>query len=226
MNISKRFNVVLFTTIMIILLAVGYIVIYYKYEDYLLNKEINSIKSISDINDNYVTKGKFKVVEKAIKDYLKDYYNCFNDLNNVTHTEEFNNLLSYNNLSEDVDFNNSKKYISNTKQIINKDIDTFITLGDKDYIKNYIFDYNLDKYFVDRYNKLLLNNKNLTKYIIDSNSLENYRNSINTKLDTTNDIYDFLNNNKDNYVLEDNQLKLKTNELISQYNSFIEKIRA
>ena len=47
---------------------------------------------------------------------------------------------------------------------------------------------------------------------------------MNTKYDVCNEIFSFLNSNRDDYLFEDNELKLRNDELINQYNLYVSKI--
>ena len=57
-------------------------------------------------------------------------------------------------------------------------------------------------------------------------NLEKYRQSINNKITTCNELFYFLNSNQRNLKYEDGELKLNSDNLMLQYTQYINKLRA
>lgn len=227
---SKKKVVVIFSSIILLIVVfVGYTFITSIYQEYRLKEEITNLTTLDITKDSFdtgtVTYGDYKVVEKSIKDYLNEYALNLQSINNIINDDKFNKLLSYDTLSKDEDFTESIQYVIDTKEEVNQYIDNLIDMCSEDKIKNNITKYHLNDYYVRLYNNLMLNEEVPNRLNMSKDYLDEYRNNINIKLDTCLEIFEFLKNNKENYVFEDNEIKFATQDLIDQYNGYIEKIK-
>lgn len=230
MSTKKKVGILISMVILCVTLVVGYLTIGYTYQEYRLKEEINKL-SVLDIskdkfNTKYVTLGDYRIVEKSIKEYLNEYASCMQEINSLVNNNKITKLLSYDNLNTE-NYNDSIDYVNNSLDIINKDIDKLIDLSEEESIRNYILKYDLDKYYVDLYNDYMFSDEISSKFNLDSDYLLKYREAINTKLSACSDVFKFLNENSDdNYLFEDGEIKFKTNELLDQYNQYIELIKS
>ena len=230
MSTKKKVGILISVVILCVTLVVGYLTIGYTYQEYRLKEEINKL-SVLDIskdkfNTKYVTLGDYRIVEKSIKEYLNEYATCMQEINSLVNNNKITKLLSYDNLNTN-NYNDSIDYVNNSLDIINKDIDKLIDLSEEESIRNYILKYDLDKYYVDLYNDYMFSDEISSKFNLDSDYLLKYREAINTKLSACSDVFKFLNENSDdNYSFEDGKIKFKTNELLDQYNQYIELIKS
>lgn len=230
MSTKKKVGILISVVILCVTLVVGYLTIGYTYQEYRLKEEINKL-SVLDIskdkfNTKYVTLGDYRIVEKSIKEYLNEYASCMQEINSLVNNNKITKLLSYDNLNTE-NYNDSIDYVNNSLDIINKDIDKLIDLSEEESIRNYILKYDLDKYYVDLYNDYMFSDEISSKFNLDSDYLLKYREAINTKLSACSDVFKFLNENSDdNYLFEDGEIKFKTNELLDQYNQYIELIKS
>lgn len=230
MSTKKKVGILISVVILCVTLVVGYLTIGYTYQEYRLKEEINKL-SVLDIskdkfNTKYVTLGDYRIVEKSIKEYLNEYASCMQEINSLVNNNKITKLLSYDNLNTE-NYNDSIDYVNNSLDIINKDIDKLIDLSEEESIRNYILKYDLDKYYVDLYNDYMFSDEISSKFNLDSDYLLKYREAINTKLSACSDVFKFLNENSDdNYSFEDGEIKFKTNELLDQYNQYIELIKS
>ena len=227
---SKKKVVVIFSSIILLIIVfIGYTFITSIYQEYRLKEEITNLTTLDITKDSFdtgiVTYGDYKVVENSIKDYLNEYALNLQKINDIVSNDKFNKLLSYENLSKDEDFTESIQYVIDTKEEFNQYIDNLIDMCSEDKIKNNITKYHLNDYYVRLYNTLMLNEEVPNRLNMSKEYLEEYRNNINIKLDTCLEIFEFLKNNKENYVFEDNEIKFATQDLIDQYNGYIEKIK-
>lgn len=230
MSTKKKVGILISVVILCVTLVVGYLTIGYTYQEYRLKEEINKL-SVLDIskdkfNTKYVTLGDYRIVEKSIKEYLNEYATCMQEINSLVNNNKITKLLTYDNLNTN-NYNDSIDYVNNSLDIINKDIDKLIDLSEEESIRNYILKYDLDKYYVDLYNEYMFSDEISSKFNLDSDYLLKYREAINTKLSACSDVFKFLNENSDdNYSFEDGKIKFKTNELLDQYNQYIELIKS
>lgn len=230
MSTKKKVGILISVVILCVTLVVGYLTIGYTYQEYRLKEEVNKL-SVLDIskdkfNTKYVTLGDYRIVEKSIKEYLNEYASCMQEINSLVNNNKITKLLSYDNLNTE-NYNDSIDYVNNSLDIINKDIDKLIDLSEEESIRNYILKYDLDKYYVDLYNDYMFSDEISSKFNLDSDYLLKYREAINTKLSACSDVFKFLNENSDdNYSFEDGEIKFKTNELLDQYNQYIELIKS
>ena len=230
MSTKKKVGILISVVILCVTLVVGYLTIGYTYQEYRLKEEINKL-SVLDIskdkfNTKYVTLGDYRIVEKSIKEYLNEYASCMQEINSLVNNNKITKLLSYDNLNTE-NYNDSIDYVNNSLDIINKDIDKLIDLSEEESIRNYILKYDLDKYYVDLYNDYMFSDEISSKFNINKDYLLKYKEEINIKFSACSDIFTFLNDNdRDNYSFEDGEIKFKTNELLDQYNKYIELIKS
>lgn len=229
MSTKKRVGILISVVILFVIVIVGYLTIGYTYQEYKLKKEISKITKLDirkdKFNSKIVTIGDYRKVEKAIKDYLNEYAVNLQEINNLVNEEKFTKIISYESLNSD-NYGDSINYVSSSLDIINKDIDRLIEMCSEESIRNYILQYDIDKYYVDLYNDLMLSDDVSNKLSLSIDYLENYKKYINHKLSACFEIITFLDKNKDNYSLEDGEIKFKSNDLVNQYNGFIDKISA
>ncbi len=227
---KKKIGIILSLVILTCIIVVGYLTIIYTQEDYKLEREINELSKLDitkdSFNRKYVTSGDYKKVEKAIKDYLNDYSTTLKNINDIIDGDKFSSLLSYENLSTDKSFRESIIYVNRVSSQINTYLDKLVVMCSESNIRDNISKYNLDEYYVNLYNKYMLDQELLGKFKLSSDYIEQYRQRINNKVSACNEIFLFLNNNINNIKFEEGQLKFNSEQLINQYNEYINKIKA
>ena len=229
MSTKKRVGILISVVILCVTLVGGYLTIGYTYQEYRLKDEVSKLIELDiskdKYNTKYVTLGDYRKVESSIKEYLDEYASCMQEINTLVNDSKINKLISYDNLNVD-SYNDSIDYLNNTLGKINKDIDRLIDLSDELTIRNYILRYDLDKYYVDLYNELMFSEDMRDVIKLDSEYLIKYKEDINSKFNACSDIFKLLDSNRDNYSLEDGEIKFKDNDLVNQYNSYIDMIKA
>ena len=168
MKLKKKVAVIIIFVILGIVVAGGYLTIAYTSEDKKLEREIDSLTKLDitkdKFNEKYVTTGDYRKVEMAIKDYLQEYADNLQQINKILNGEEFTKILTYESLSTDTNYRDSIIYINQIQSSINSYIDKLIILSNKDNIKSNINDYNLDSYYVNLYNELMIDGKLSKKF--------------------------------------------------------------
>ena len=229
MSTNKKVGMLISVVILCVTLVVGYLTIGYTYQENRLKNEVSKLTELDiskdKYNTKYVTLGDYRKVEKSIKDYLNEYASCMQEINSLVNDTKFTKLISYDNLNND-NYDNSIEYVNKSLKTINKDIDKLIDMSDEDSIRNYILNYDLNKYYVDLYNELMFSEDMRDVIKLDSEYLIKYKEDINSKFNACSDIFKLLDSNRDNYSLEDGEIKFKDNDLVNQYNSYIDMIKA
>ena len=212
------------------LLIVGFLIIRDNVLEYNLRTEINKLSNLDITKDRYNSKIKtsddYGLVEEAIKLYLDDYAVNLQGVLNVVKSDEFNGLFSLENYKNDgPDFKNSLNYIEKTKNKFNSDIVFLIDKSDEVVIKKNILNYTKDQYYVSLYEELMFGENKSIDFEKNVVMLNNLKSEVNNVFDVSVSMFNFLSSNKNNYTIEDGEIKFKTQQLLNQYNGYINKIK-
>lgn len=212
------------------LLIVGFLIIRDSIYEYNLRKEINELSELDITKDRFnteiKTKSDYGLVEEAIKLYLDDYAINLHNILIVVNSDEFRGLFSIENYQTDgPDFNESLSYINRTRNKFNADVDLLIDKSNEDVIKKNILNYTKDEYFISLYNELMFGKNTSIDFDENIKMLNNLKKDVNNVFDISVDMFNFLNVNKENYKIEDGEIKFENENLLNQYNSYIEKIK-
>ena len=145
---------------------------------------------------------------------------------NITEALDEIAKISYDNYQNDGPlFNESFLYLEDRKKTFNKNIDILISKCDKNRIKNNINNKSNISYFKNLYNELFVTD-HFIKEFKDNKSLliatkEKMNNIYNTCLETLN----YLSSEKDNWVIEDGEIKFQTKEMYDKYMNLISKVK-
>ena len=194
-----------------------------------LRREVNSLAKLDITKDRYNTKiktrGGYAVVEKAIKEYLDNDAVSLQKVLVIMNDEKISRLLSYDNYKNDgPEFKNSLNYITTNKEVFNKEIDSLINNLDEKNIKKYIRTKTKDKYYINLYDELMLSSKFTKEFNNTKSMLENTKTHVNNIFDTSSEVLNFLVLYKDDWVLEDNQIKFRKQEQYNYYTELISKV--
>ena len=230
MSNKKKFFLVFLFILLDMFLLIGYLVIRDATMLNDLKKEIKSLDKLDITKDRYnksiKTSGEYAIVEESIKGYLDDYAVLLQGVLSVVKDPKLVKALSYDNYKEDgPEFANSLKYLEDTKKEFNTNIDTLLKNLEEDTIKNYINNKTSDKYYRDLYVELMLTKKRKDDFSKTKVLLTNTRDKVNNVFDTSIEALTFLRDNKDSWVLEDNEIKFKTRDIYNRYNEIISKVQ-
>lgn len=229
MSSKKKFFLVFLFVLLDMFLLIGFLVIRDATMLNDLKKEINTLSKLEITKDRYntkvKTKGNYGVVEKSIKNYLDDYAVSLQEVLDALNDEKLTKVLSYDNYKEDgPEFTKSLEYLNNKKETFNKKIDSLLDKSDEKTIKKYINDEIDDPYFRDLYVELMLTEERKDTFKETKDLLEESKTRINNVLDTSIDVLNFLKSNKDNWVLENGEIKFKNRDLYNQYMDKVSKL--
>ena len=227
---KKRKSIYIYLVIILLLITSISIFSLNIYSKNILDKEVKSLLKKDISKDKYTinTKSLFKYskVEKAIKEYMKDYSDNIKKANDIINDETIKVILSSSNYKNDgPKFEKSLKLLEDKQKEFTNIINKLLKMTDEKEIMKYINDYNLsDKYvevykkymFGKEYNKDIENNKNIIKKINDTGL-----NIINTD----NAVLKMLKDNSDKWVIKEESIYFYSNDLLQQYNNLVQNLQ-
>lgn len=225
----KKFFLIFCIILLDAFLLVGFLVIRDKVSLYRLNKEIYELSKLDLKKDDYNRKikssGGYSVVEKTIKKYLNDCSNKTKEIINLGDDDKLKNILSYENYEEDgPNFDKSIKYLENSKSKYDKDMNYLLKILDKNYIYNYGNDKIKDDYYLDQYREYMINGDLSVKLDKHNEYMNKLYNNVNSVYGTCLEILNYLKLYKDDWKLEDGEIKFQTQEMYDYYNSLVSKL--
>lgn len=225
MKKTSRVIIALLIIVVIIALSISY-TIYddFKKEETLIS-EINKIAKtdfiLEKINTKIITEGDYGTVEKTIKTYLNNYSEAANKITDEIKDITLNNVFTIDNMiKEGKEFKETKETLKAISELELK-IDNFVNKSKKEYIEKQIKNKNLDTYYVNLYKNLIFDEN--IKMQLDNNSkqIHNSWKKLKSTADSVEKIIEFLEKEKENWEIINNQLYFKTQELTDQYNEKI-----
>lgn len=194
-----------------------------------LKKEIDKLSNLSISVDRFnrsnKTIFKYKIVESTIKDFLDSFTVRMNDIYNIVNDKEFLRILSYDNYFQDgPEFNNSIEYINDQKKKFNDIIESMIYDLNEDNIKLLIKDKLNDDYYISLYENLIFSDDFVEQYKYNISMLNDIKNKYNNKFDVCLETINFLKLYKDDWKLENGEIKFANQDLLNYYNTMISKI--
>lgn len=227
----KKFFIIFTVIVLDVFLLIGFLVIRDAVSLNSLNKEVSVLNKLDFFKDDFNRKiksyGSYAVIEKNIKKYLSS---CSEDVKNmvkITEDKKLTNILSYENYNKDgPEFNDSLKFLNESKDDYNKIVDNLLYKLDDKYVYDYINEKKLDKYYIDVYRDIMINGQT-NKKLKDLNKVVNKsRDDTNVVFNTSIDVLNFLKLYKDDWKLEDGEIRFKTQELYDYYNGLISMINS
>ena len=194
-----------------------------------LKKEVKDLVVLDFSKDRYNTKmktsGKYGKIEKTIKNYLDDYAVLLQDVLEDIHDEKLTKVLSYDNYKADgPEFKKSLEYITNAKKEFNTNVDKLIADAEEKNIVSYGQEH-LNDNSIGMYKELMLNYGLLNNFKETQTTLYDTKIRVNNIYDTSTEVLNFLVKNKDNWTLENGEIKFKTQALYNDYNNMIKKVK-
>lgn len=188
--------------------------------------ELNKLDVTTDrFNSEIVSSGDYAVVEKAIKEYLDEYAVLLQEVLLIVDDSKLTTILSYDNYVKDgPEFTESLNYLNTTKERFNKNIDILVNNLEEDNIKGFINNKIDDPYYIDLYIELMLNEDMKDSFEETKKLLVKTKSKVSNVIDVSNEVLQFLVLNKEDWVVEDGEIKFRTDELFNHYNSLIAKI--
>ena len=230
MSNKKKFFLIFLFILLDMFLLIGFLVIRDATSLNDLKKEVKSLDKLDMSKDRYnksiKSSGEYKIVEKAIKTYLDDNAVLMQSVLSIMSDSKLTKILSFDNYKKDgPEFEKSLSYLDTTKKDFNKNVDKLIKNLNEDSARKYIDGKINDKYYRDLYFDLMITDKRMKDFENNKELLNTTKDKVNNILDTSTELLNFLKNNKDNYILEDNEIKFKNRDLYNRYNEYIYRIQ-
>lgn len=186
--------------------------------DYLYkitNQEKYNESEIEKVLNRTISKGDYKKVEIAYKKYTKDCFTIITDIMSVLDDEYLTEVLSAKNYQEDgKEFVKSKKFLQTARETLQNSMIKYNDYLTETKAMSYL-DKDLDQYYIDFYKDELVGN------LEGNDEDEEPFASLNSIIDLINaeeDVIDFLIENKDAWLIEDNSIVFNTDSLVTEYN--------
>ena len=229
MNSRKKFLLVFGFIVLNMFMLVSFLVIRDATMENELKNEMEYLSKLDITKDRYnkktVTRGKYAVVEKSIKKYLDDYHLELQEVLKLINDKELTTILSYDNYSTDgPEFTKSLEYLKTSKETFNKKVDDLINKFGDEEIKNNIYKSTKEEYYVNLYDKLMLSSNMRSNYNSTIELLKSTKSRMNNVYDTSIEVLNCLVLYKDDWVVEDGEIKFKTQDLYNYYNELISKV--
>jgi len=228
-KVKRKVIIGVIALILIIVALFGYLLYTDLKQEDILREEISTLTDKDITKDRYdgtiKTRRDYAVVEKAIKNYLDEYAVTCQNVLKIMDDDTLINMLSAENYKNDgPDFTKSKKYLSDTKTKLNKDLDRLTTMTSSKEIMKNIEDKKVDKYYVDLYKELMLNGIAEKDFESAKSYLESASNRVNNLLDTEQQVIDLLIANKGKWSIQNDKIVFNAVDVLNQYNELIKKV--
>ena len=172
------------------------------------------------------SRGDYEKVELAIKSYYDEYAVNIQSILSIIESDKFKELLLIDNLKNiSSNYVDSFEYIKNNRDDFNKKIDYLILMSDINKMKDNIFSYTDDKYYVDLYNDLMFNSSLCTEIVNNKDVLIKLKEQINNNFNISEDILTFLLENKGKWKIENEEVKFDNKTLLDKYNNLVSKLK-
>ncbi len=229
MSSRKKFLLVFGFIVLNMFMLVSFLVIRDATMENELKNEVEYLSKLDVTKDRYnkktVTRGKYAVVEKSIKKYLDDYHLELQEVLKLINDKELTTILSYDNYSTDgPEFTKSLEYLNTSKETFNKKVDDLINKFGDEEIKNNIYKSTKEEYYVNLYDNLMFSSNMRSNYNSTIELLKSTKSRMNNVYDTSIEVLNFLVLYKDDWVVEDGEIKFKTQDLYNYYNELISKV--
>ncbi len=191
------------------------------YLDELINSENIDIDKINEVLDRNVTKDDYQKVEKAYKLYLSESFNVVLTITNILEDEKLTNILTVSNYEKDgPDFVVSKEYLETTKEVLGDSKTNYYTQLDEEKALSYLDTNQLDSYYIDLYKELLGDIESESSNQTVANSIDDIISIIDISLEAL----DFLSENRNSWIIKDEQIVFNNQSLTDEYNEIISKL--
>lgn len=196
----------------------------FKYIDSLVAKEENETFEIkASLERTVTTKGDYLKTEKAYKQYLKDVYQNMETMTKILEDERISNSLTVENYKEDgPEFIETKKYLAETKQNLEDGKKKFYKLLTENEAMKYIKDQDVDSYYQELYKNEIKGYINLEEE--QGDTVKEAINSVIDVLTASEKVINFLTENKDVWVIEDDSIVFDTQEVSDEYDKLLLEI--
>lgn len=219
-NKNKIVNIILVSVFFILLLVILGLGVNSFIQKRIVMGELELINdlnsSLDTIDEKIKAKGNYGKVEKAMKEYYKDYFEKKRIFNN-NRAETLFNTFTIDYLKENKNkLENLKldKMVDTKTNELNDAVNEIIGMLDKENIMEYVYKYDLNFYYNNFYCNIMVSNNDSKiqenwKYLMDKNS---------ERANYLKQIIDILVDNNKGWYIKDNNLYFSDDTILEEYN--------
>ena len=196
-----------------------------------LNREVEEIEDIMNATefdeekfkeklDHSVSSGDYHKVERAYKNYLRDYYLLLDKIEKFYDSIDVNNILSIENIEKDgKDFIQTRIKLESYKKECESLKEKFDSFSDEKVVMSYL-NSDLDEYYVDYFKKIIGDVSQTAK----EKELSRYLSVSSEQIKGIKDIFDFLSSHKANWDTDGQSILFDNEQLLNEYQALYDKI--
>lgn len=216
---SKNQKVVVIVAVVVAVIAVVGVIAGIFVNDFvqraIIGSEMEKINTSGKVDETIQSSGKYADVEKALKNYVNEYQGVANAVAEQYTNEKLTSILSVNNYKNDgPEFKESRKLVADVKKQ-GEEAKTKLAEMVADEFKDKKAD---EAGLTGKYKDLFKNSIQLDSELKDVNATID---NINNYLSKIEDVFNFLNENKANWSIKNNQVQFKSMSQVTKYNSLI-----
>lgn len=189
----------------------------------LLKKDVSKDKFTTDTKTVF----KYSKVEKAIKEYMRDYSDNIKKANAIINDETIKKVLSSSNYESDgPNFDTSLKLLEDNLKEFNNTINVLLKKTNEKEIMKYIERYDLDEKYVKIYKNYMFGKEYAKDIENNKNIINNINNTGLNVLNTDIEVLKLLKDNPDGWVIKEGAIYFYSNDMMNQYNTLIQKLNS
>ena len=178
-----------------------------------------------EIDMDIKTKGKYAIVEKTMKDYMKETQTVMTELIDLFNNSDLDKTLSSENLSKDApEFVETKEKLASLKTKLSEYSEKCDKLLNAENIENAINDKGVRKYYKELYVNLMLDDETKESIEKENTELKNSIEEVNKAIEGLEKIVNFLTENKDEWTVTDGRIQFKSITKYKEYYQIVNEL--
>ena len=203
---------------------------YNKYQESLIFREGEKIGDMDvlegEVDTKLYTSGDYQVVEKTMKDYIVEYVDVTREIVNRLSDEKFTNLLTYENVEQDgKEFTETLNYLNEQKTELQEGFDRVIAMSSDVEVMKAIEDKNVGTKYENLYREVMLDSSLSDALKDEQTTLIETRDDMMNFIDQYIEVFEFLKEHQNDYVLENGQILFQNESLLNQYQSYLNALQ-
>lgn len=178
-----------------------------------------------EIDMDIKTKGKYAIVEKTMKDYMKETQTVMTELIDLFNNSDLDKTLSSENLSKDApEFVETKEKLASLKTKLSEYSEKCDKLLNAENIENAINDKGVSKYYKELYVNLMLDDETKESIEKENTELKNSIEEVDKAIEGVEKIVNFLTENKDEWTVTDGRIQFKSITKYKEYYQIVNEL--
>lgn len=178
-----------------------------------------------EIDMDIKTKGKYAIVEKTMKDYMKETQTVMTELIDLFNNSDLDKTLSSENLTKDApEFVQTKEKLASLKTKLSEYSEKCDKLLNAENIENAINDKGVSKYYKELYVNLMLDDETKESIEKENTELKNSIGEVNKAIEGLEKIVNFLTENKDEWTVTDGRIQFKSITKYKEYYQIVNEL--